>query len=269
MDDIAWAQAVADLLARHALPLLALGLGVVLAVTALTFTLVRRLVPVLPRDGLPGRGVFLLWMGVGAGVMVLAAMAFAEMMEAMDAEEALGAFDTRLAQGLAEHLPGSTLRWVGLATHLGDPSTMAVLVTLVAAGLLLARRRWLALGWVATCAGTGLLNLALKQVFARVRPVHDHGYAVADGYSFPSGHSSGAVVVFGMAAYLVVRLLPARWHLPAVLLAAGLAYAMAASRVLLQVHWASDVLAGLASGLLWLTCCILAIELGRRRRPRR
>lgn len=268
MDDIAQAQALGALLARHALPALGVGLVLVLAGAASAFVLLRRWGPRPPAGQAPGTGFFLVWMGVAAAVVLGAAALFAEMMEAMDAEEELGAFDTRLAQGLAAGLPGQVLRVAGVATHLGDPWTLTAIVALVTLALLWRRHPWLALGWVIACAGNGLLNQGLKQVFARVRPVHAHGYAVADGYSFPSGHTSGAVVVFGMAAYLAVRLLPPRWHLPALLLAASLAYAMGASRVLLQVHWASDVLAGLASGLLWLTCCIVAIELGRRWRPR-
>jgi membrane-associated phospholipid phosphatase len=35
--------------------------------------------------------------------------------------------------------------------------------------------------------------------------VHDHGFASADGFSFPSGHASGSLLVYGMLAYLVVR----------------------------------------------------------------
>jgi membrane-associated phospholipid phosphatase len=49
-----------------------------------------------------------------------------------------------------------------------------------------------------------------------------------------------------------------------VLLAATLAFTTGWSRVILQVHWASDVTAGFAFGVAWLTLCIAAIELARR-----
>ena len=39
-------------------------------------------------------------------------------------------------------------------------------------------------GWAAACAGNGVLNQSLKQIFERVRPVHEHGFAVADGGSW-------------------------------------------------------------------------------------
>ena len=69
-----------------------------------------------------------------------------------------------------------------------------------------------------------------------------------------------------MLAYVAVRLLPERWELPAVLVAAGLAFSIGCSRVFLQVHWASDVLAGLASGSAWLVVCVVSIEMLRRYR---
>ena len=91
----------------------------------------------------------------------------------------------------------------------------------------------------------------------------------AGGYSFPSGHTSGSLVVYGMLAYLCLRLLPPRWHLASVLLASALAFSIGWSRVILQVHWASDVVAGFAFGVAWLTVSIAAIEVTRRmsRRP--
>ena len=201
---------------------------------------------------------------IGAGVMLATGAVFAEMMEAFDADEEIGQFDVRLSETLSRELSGATLRFFGTLTHLGDEITLTLLVIAVALLLLSRRRHSLAFGWVVACAGAGVVNRALKQIFARVRPLHDHGFASADGYSFPSGHTTGAVVVYGLLAYLCVRLLPPRWHLPCALLAATFAFSTGWSRVFLQVHWASDVVAGFAVGIAWLTVCIAAIEMARR-----
>ena len=111
--------------------------------------------------------------------------------------------------------------------------------------------------------GHAALNLTLKEVFARVRPLHEHGLVFEPGFSFPSGHSSGSVVAYGMLAYLLVRALPPVWHLPVVLAATAAAFAIGCSRVFRQVHFASDVIAGVASGLAWLVVCITSVELTR------
>ena len=111
-----------------------------------------------------------------------------------------------------------------------------------------------------------MLNTVLKRIFERTRPVHDNLRAFADGWSFPSGHASGSLVAYGMLAYLAVRLLPARWsdaRLPALLLATAVVFIVCASRVFVQVHFATDVLAGMASGSAWLAVCIGALELVR------
>lgn len=268
-EDAATALAWAQTIGQHALPAFGAALFAVLLVTALGFAGVRRWA-VHRQDSTLSPALFLgLRLAIGFAIILGAAAVFSEMMEALDAEEELGLFDSRLAEVLSQTLSPTVLRVVSIATHLGDPITLTVLVAVVGVLLIARGRRWLALGWVAAGAGNGVLNLALKQIFARVRPVHDHGLAVADGFSFPSGHTSGSVVVYGMLAYLAARLLPPRWQLPAVLLAVTVAFAMGVSRVLLQVHWASDVLAGYASGLAWLTVCVISIEALRHYRRRR
>ncbi len=263
-EDAVRAQALADWLGQHALEASAAGLLAALALAAAGFAVLHQAHRRLPREQLSMAAWLGLWLAVGGGLVLASAAVFAEAMEAMDADEELGAFDNRLAEVLAQRMAPGALRAISLATHLGDPLTLTALVALVGTALLWRGHRWLALGWVVACAGNGVLNRLLKQIFERVRPLHDHGFATADGYSFPSGHTSGSVVVYGMLAYLGMRLLPPPWHLPGVLLAAALAYCMGVSRVLLQVHWASDVLAGIASGLAWLAVCIAAIELRRR-----
>jgi len=108
-----------------------------------------------------------------------------------------------------------------------------------------------------------LLNQTLKQIFGRVRPLQPEGFVLEQGFSFPSGHSSGSVVAYGMLAYVAVRLLPARWHLPVLLAAMALAFTVGASRMFLRVHFASDVIAGFASGAAWLAVCVTGFELAR------
>lgn len=266
-DDLTQALAWAEWLGAHALPVLAAALLVVLfACTALVVGFHRYGARAVwgrwPRHVLLG-----VCLALGAGVLVATASLFAEMLEAFDANEEIGRFDERLAETLARELPRSALRFFGAWTHLGDPWALTLLVTGVAVLLLVRRHTPLALGWVVACAGGGLLNRVLKQIFERVRPLHDHGFAQAGGYSFPSGHTVGSVVVYGMLAYLCLRLLPPRWHLGGVLLAATLAFTTGWSRVILQVHWASDVMAGFAFGVAWLTLCIVAIEVNYRRMP--
>lgn len=263
-DDLTHALAWAEWIGAHALPVLAAALlAVLVACTALVVGFHRYGARTVwgrwPRPLLLG-----VCLAIGAGVLIATATLFAEMLEAFDAEEEIGRFDERLTETLARELPRSALRFFGTLTHLGDPWALTLLVIGVCLVLLARRHTTLALGWVVACAGGGLLNRVLKQIFERVRPLHDHGFAQADGYSFPSGHTVGSVVVYGMLSYLFLRLLPPRWHLPCVLLAATLAFTTGWSRVILQVHWASDVIAGFAFGVAWLTLCIAAIELARR-----
>jgi undecaprenyl-diphosphatase len=261
----AWAQA----LGSQAVPWFAAALALLLVVTALAWMGLRRVVLPVQASSLPPLLFLALRLLVGFAVVLSAGALFAEMAEALDSGEEMGRFDSQLAQTLSSSLSPATLRFFGTVTHLGDVATLTVLVIAVALLLVLRGRRWLALGWAAACAGNGVLNQSLKRLFERVRPVHEHGYALADGFSFPSGHTSGSVVVYGMLAYLAMRLLPARWHLPSVLAAAALAFTIGCSRVFLQVHWASDVLAGFASGSAWLVVCVVSVEMLRhyRRKP--
>ena len=266
-EDVVQATAWAQALGTHALAMFAAALLALLAFVTLAWWAGRRLAARLPAAAwqVPPLAGLALRLAAGLTIVLAAAALFAEMLEWSEADDALGVFDTVLARTLSQSVPVEALRGFAWLTRLADPPWLTVLVVAVGAWLVWRGQRRLALAWVAAGAGNGLLNPALKGLFARVRPVHEHGYAVADGFSFPSGHTSGAVVVYGMAAVLVLRLAPVRWHLPAVLALVALAFAIGCSRVLLQVHWASDVLAGFASGTVWLTVCVLA---SRSWRPR-
>jgi membrane-associated phospholipid phosphatase len=239
----------------------------VLLVAAVVWRLLHRWRVPYQASTLPLGAFLFTRVAIGFLLLVGGAWAFAEIAEAVGAGPALGQADQALADQIGRHVPRGAIQAFALLTHLGDAVTLAALCFVVAALLVWRRRRWLALGWVLALVGNGVLNPMLKQVFARARPVHDAAF-MAPGYSFPSGHSSGAVVAYGMLAYVLLRFVPPRWHLAVVLAAVALAYTVACSRVFLRVHFASDVAAGLATGLAWLAVCVVSIELTHRYRQR-
>lgn len=260
--------ALARTLGAHALPAFLIALVVLLVMAGLLWWSLRRYAIPRPSSALPPALFLMLWLALGFGVVVGAALSFAELADALDTEQELGAFDEAFSLALRQSVSRSSLQVFAWLTQLGDAATLIALGIAVGLMLVLRNKRWLALGWSLALLGNAVLNPLLKQVFERVRPVHEHGLTVAEGWSFPSGHASGSVVAYGMLAYVLIRMLPAAWHLPLVLLASALAFTTGASRVFLQVHWPSDVMAGFATGSAWLAVCIGSIELTRYYRKR-
>ena len=207
-------------------------------------------------------------LALGFAAIIAAATLFAWIAERATPTHTLGRADQWLADGIAATLPWAALRAFSVLTHLGDRTVLIALAVGMAAALLWRRHTGLALGWMLALGGNALLNPTLKRIFERARPVHEHGLAFEGGYSFPSGHSSGAMVVYGMLLYLALRLLPPRWYAAATMAAIAVVLTTACSRIFLQVHFASDVAAGLLSGGTWLAVCIASLEFADRRKGR-
>jgi membrane-associated phospholipid phosphatase len=198
-------------------------------------------------------------------VAVVACIGFVEIADEIAADEGLGQFDVALSAALSRHAGDDQLRIFATLTDLGDKRFLIPLAGCIAVWLLFRRKSFLASAWIAATAGGGLLNTALKALFQRARPEWLHGYAAADGWSFPSGHSSGAFIVYGLLGYLVVVHLPPRLHLPVAAFAMSLIVCVGFSRVILQVHYFSDVLGGYAFGAAWVAAWIAGLEAFRRR----
>lgn len=175
-------------------------------------------------------------------------------------------FDRALAADLGVSMAPPVLSALSLFTHLGDRNLLIVVVGVVL--LVLAwRRLWVLAGmWVASTLGGSLINVALKHMFSRVRPEYLQGFAHETGFSFPSGHASGSIVVYGAIIYLLLRLLSPSKRLPALMVGVGLITAIGASRVMLRAHFFSDVVAGWAITSIWLAICVAVTEHIMRRR---
>jgi undecaprenyl-diphosphatase len=155
----------------------------------------------------------------------------------------------------ASHL---STRIVQLVTDLGDWPVIPVVVVAVAAfELRRAPSRFLIPFLLTVMVGNEVATTVIKQAVDRARPTLNP-VAATLGPSFPSGHSSTAA-----STYAALALVLSRGRAPgarAILagLAAGIAVAVATSRVLLDVHWLSDVIAGLALGWGWFALCAIA-----------
>lgn len=147
----------------------------------------------------------------------------------------------------AEALPD---RAASAITRAGDTGWRFAIAALVALALMRARDRAGALFLICVVAGGAGFNTLLKQGFARPRPDLLPHLDMVHSSSFPSGHSAGALVL-GFALALVAVRHGARRGM-AFALAALFALLVGASRVVLAVHWPSDVVAGWSAGALWL-----------------
>jgi len=208
-------------------------------------------------------------LGIGSAVMLSGVLVFVWLASALTQGSALIRFDQALSDALRANLAPRTLQVAATLTHLADPATLTVLCLVGTLVLVARRQRSLALAWVLAIAGNAVLNQSLKQLIGRARPLDPEGGLLVQGLSFPSGHSSGAVVAYGMLAYLTLRLLPKVGHWPVLVVALVLVLTVGISRVVLGVHFASDVAAGFASGSAWLALCITSFELVRWWRARR
>lgn len=140
-----------------------------------------------------------------------------------------------------------------LVTHLGDPLLVTLGSALLAVALWATGHRRAALFVLVARVGALVLSTGLKQVVGRARPVFDTPVASEFGLSFPSGHALGGSSFWLAVAVAVVAV--ARGRRAWLALAVAVSLLIAVSRVLLGVHYASDVVAGLVLGAGWTAVC--------------
>ena len=149
-------------------------------------------------------------------------------------------------------------------TSAGGRGVLLPLVVMAILLLLIRRRPRLALYLAVTGAGALLLDPSLKALVGRVRPVVADPVAYGGGNSFPSGHTLGATIVYGMLALVVLSATRGRHRGWVVTVAALIALVVGLTRLALGVHFLSDVLAGWLLGLAWISVTAYAFRVWRR-----
>ncbi|MCT7973747.1 phosphatase PAP2 family protein [Laspinema olomoucense] len=155
-------------------------------------------------------------------------------------------------------------------SHLGGPIVLIGISVGLAVKFWLRRQRIELFGLLVAAGGGSLVNLLIKAGFNRVRPLlwvpllHDH----LNTSSYPSGHVTNALVIYGFCGYLLGRYFP-RWRWLIYLGTLLLVLAIGWSRMYAGLHWPTDVLAGYATGFAWLNVSILSFQICKRREKMR
>jgi membrane-associated phospholipid phosphatase len=116
--------------------------------------------------------------------------------------------------------------------------------------------------------GGMLLNEWVKVLVHRQRPFVDGPFVDWSGYSFASGHTIGATLLYGQLLLFILPALKARhWRLISIFSAVLLVVLVGFSRIALGAHFLTDVLAAIFFGAVWLTFCLIAGKsIGKHRR---
>ena len=216
------------------------------------------------------RFVSLLGLELLGGLIALTAGAWVFGLMAEDLAEGDTRVDERLAIWLHEHASPRWTEFFEAVTFLGNVPTLAV-VTLAASVVLWRKRRITELQLLLLAAiGAEILTVGLKLGFERQRPFFADPLATESTYSFPSGHSSVSLAVYGTIGFIAARHLRTRSRQIAVLAAApSLVLLIGFSRLYLGVHYLSDVVAGFSIGLAWVALCVVLLHLRLRLKARR
>lgn len=218
-------------------------------------------------------GEYGLHLTVGIALLLGAMAVFARLAGAVVAGAPITRFDVEVANWLHAHASGGgPLRDV-LMVLTTIHNTPGVLAIAFVCALWLYRRghRYWTVALVSAVPGGMLLNVALKHVFERARPHFDEPIVTLTTYSFPSGHTMAATVLYGvLACYFARQATGWAGRILPFVLAALMIGTIAFSRMYLGAHYLTDILAAVAEGCGWLAICVSgAATLNRRRITRR
>lgn len=174
-------------------------------------------------------------------------------------------FLTVIDQNIGQHLyqwgPASFTTFVQYFTLIGNVQGIIPLTMIIAGIFYYISRKWQVLLWIVftILVGAGPVVALIKHIIQRPRPSYVSHLVDQGGYSFPSGHATGAVLAWGTLAFLI-------WHYfkdkypKMVTYSIGFTFfmvvAISASRLYLGVHYLSDIIAGWSVGATWLILCL-------------
>jgi undecaprenyl-diphosphatase len=206
---------------------------------------------------------------VGLLVILGAGWWFGDIAEDVSRNVATRLLDERVTSWFHQHATPALTQIARVVTFFGSVGFVAAASSCVAIALMV-RKSWYQLLALGLAVGGGsLLNILLKHFFHRQRPVLENPLLTLSSFGFPSGHTMGATLFYGVLAIFVAQSVRT-WRLRAftswiAALAIGL---IGLSRIYLGAHYLTDVLGAIAVGLAWLAFCWTGVETLRKWRGR-
>jgi undecaprenyl-diphosphatase len=213
------------------------------------------------------KGYLGLHLTLGMILLAVAGWIFGEITEDVVTKDPSLQVDQTVAMYFHDHATPRMAQTMKAISFIGSGAFLGSATAVI--GLYFAwKRRWLRLLMLMLVVPGGtLLNVAVKHLIHRDRPLFENPIATLDTFSFPSGHTMGATLFYGLLAYFVM-MSDRRWatKLVSIHLAAIIILLVGLSRIYLGLHFLSDVLGAMAAAAAWLALCVTAVETYRRRK---
>lgn len=195
----------------------------------------------------------------GVLIAVAAGLVFGELADEVFEDELFTQFDLAFGQFILTSSSVVGVRLFFTITQLGGVYFLTAAMIFMSLWLWTEERRRDILFLLLAVGGGILINLLIKGLFARARPAFDQIFYQEIGYSFPSGHAMLSLLFFGMAAFLIAENRDnSRYRRGLLLAGLFISLLVGFSRIYLGVHFFSDVIAGWAAGVVWLSTIITA-----------
>ncbi len=200
-----------------------------------------------------------------SGLFVTNPLIFSQNCVAFAMANPLAGPDHQVAGWFHAHLTHTFVSVLRAFTEFGSSEWIGIVLSCLV--LFFVFKRW----WpslvtlIVAVPGGMLLNEWLKVVVHRHRPFVDGPFVDWSGYSFASGHTIGATLLYGqLALFIVPAITSRRWRTLTVATATLFVLLVGFSRIALGAHYLTDVLAGIVLGLAWLSFCLLILKPMRR-----
>ncbi len=153
------------------------------------------------------------------------------------------ALDRSLERFVIAHRTATMATFAKFVSHVGDPAVLVVAALVIAVALASTPRRRSLMPAIALVVGS-VFARAGKVLVGRPRPPLALRLVRESGPSFPSGHTTGTTALFVAAALIAWPVVPRRGKFAVAATALALSIGVGVSRLVLGVHWGSDVIAG-------------------------
>lgn len=187
------------------------------------------------------------------GVVGTAASVVGWVFDTIDRDRGFARWDQSAAEWGSRHATPLAVDVLEAITQLGASGVLLVLMTVIGLVSGCRHRKWTTLTYLLTIGfGVMALNNLLKLIVGRERP---SVLRLTDpsGSSFPSGHSAASAAAWAAIMFVLLRHQSRSRRTVGAIAALAVTVAVAASRVLLGVHWVTDVVAGVVTGWAWFT----------------